>query len=72
MLQRLDPLESGRDTEVDMIERQMEGGVVVEQWPSVHEQYISERAGGTKNEEHVKVSKRDTKRQEVSRARGRA
>ena len=29
MLVRMEPLQSGRDTEIDMIEREMEGGVVV-------------------------------------------
>ena len=31
MLVRKEPLLSGRDTEIDMIEREMEGGVVVVQ-----------------------------------------
>jgi hypothetical protein len=55
----MEPLQSGRDTEVDMIEREMEGGVVVEQSPSVHEHYTSERLGGLVDiEEHVDVEKR--------------
>ncbi len=29
MLVRMAPLQSGRDTEIDMIEREMEGGVLV-------------------------------------------
>ena len=29
LLERMAPLRSGRDTEIDMIEREMEGGVVV-------------------------------------------
>ena len=47
MIDRLAPLESGRDTEIDMIEREMEGGVVVIQPPEVHEQISAE--------EHVDV-----------------
>jgi hypothetical protein len=59
MLQRLAPLQSGRETEIDMIEREMEGGVVVEQSPSVHEHYIVDRLGGlVEIEEHVEARKR--------------
>jgi hypothetical protein len=59
MLQRMAPLQSGRDTEVDMIEREMEGGVVVEQPPSVHEHSTTERVGGlVEIEEHAEVGKR--------------
>jgi len=46
MLDRLAPLRSGRDTEIDMIEREMEGGVVVIQPPDVHEHNVEERVGG--------------------------
>jgi hypothetical protein len=46
MISRLQPLESGRDTEIDMIEREMEGGVVVIQPPEVHEQHSETRLGG--------------------------
>ena len=46
MLDRLAPLGSGRDTEIDMIEREMEGGVVVIQPPDVHEHNVEERVGG--------------------------
>jgi len=46
MLVRLEPLESGRDTEIDMIEREMEGGVVVIQPLDVHEHYAGRTAGG--------------------------
>lgn len=46
MVRRLEPLESGRDTEIDMIEREMEGGVVVIQPAEVHEQTTHTRAGG--------------------------
>lgn len=45
MIHRMEPLRSGRDTEIDMIEREMEGGVVVIQPPEVHE-HSSERAWG--------------------------
>jgi hypothetical protein len=40
------PLESGRDTEIDLIEREMEGGVLVIQYPSIHEDIIDRRLGG--------------------------
>ena len=43
MLVRLEPLESGRDTEIDMIEREMEGGVVVIQPLDVHEHHSVEK-----------------------------
>ena len=46
MLVRLEPLGSGRDTEIDMIEREMEGGVVVIQPLDVHERYGGRAAGG--------------------------
>jgi hypothetical protein len=54
MLVRKSPLQSGRDTEIDMIERQMEGGVVVVQPLEVHEHSVEERPGGLiEIEEHV-------------------
>ena len=46
MLARLEPLHSGRDTEIDMIEREMEGGVVIIQPVDVHEKYSDQGAGG--------------------------
>ena len=56
MLDRLAPLGSGRDTEIDMIEREMLGGVVVIQPPEVHEQNVEERVGGLISiEDHVDV-----------------
>jgi hypothetical protein len=56
MLNRMAPLRSGRDTEIDMIEREMEGGVVVIQPPDVHEQNAEERVDGLiSTEEHVDV-----------------
>jgi hypothetical protein len=58
MLVRLEPLRSGRDTEIDMIEREMEGGVVVIQPPDVHEHHVEQRLGGLVSiEEHVDVRK---------------
>jgi hypothetical protein len=45
MITRLSPLSSGRDTEIDMIEREMEGGVVIIQPPEIHEHYVDERRG---------------------------
>jgi hypothetical protein len=56
MLDRLEPLRGGRDTEIDMIEREMEGGVIVIQPPEIHEHYSEERLGGLVGiEEHVDV-----------------
>ena len=46
MLRRMHPLESGTDTEIDLIEREMEGGVIVEQPLEVHEHSIEESFGG--------------------------
>ena len=56
MLRRLPPLSSGRDTEIDMIEREMEGGVVIIQPPEIDEHYVEERLGGlVEIDEHVEV-----------------
>ena len=46
MIRRLEPLSSGRETEIDMIEREMEGGVLVIQPPDVHEHAADVRVGG--------------------------
>jgi hypothetical protein len=46
LLTRLEPLESGHETEIDMIEREMEGGVVVIQPLEVHQHYSDQRLGG--------------------------
>ena len=46
VLDRLEPLSSGRDTEIDMIEREMEGGVVIIQPLEAHEHHVDERFGG--------------------------
>ena len=46
MLTRRLPLESGFDTEIDLIEREMEGGVIVVQPLEVHEHSVEERMGG--------------------------
>lgn len=43
MIVRLEPLQSGRDTEIDMIEREMEGGVVIIQPPDVSEDDVEEQ-----------------------------
>ena len=56
MVRRLEPLSSGRDTEIDMIEREMEGGVLVIQPPDVHEHSVDARLGGLVSvEEDVQV-----------------
>jgi hypothetical protein len=50
------PLESGTDTEIDLIEREMEGGVFVEQPLEVHEHSVEDTLGGlVEVEEHVDV-----------------
>ena len=52
------PLQSGTDTEIDMIERQMEGGVVVLQPPDIHDHSVEKRLGGlVEVEEDVEVRK---------------
>jgi len=69
MLDRLAPLRSGRDTEIDMIEREMEGGVVVIQPPEVHEHSVDERVGGLISiEEDVDVRELVPKPSVVSKA----
>jgi hypothetical protein len=56
MLQRRPPLESGIDTEIDIIEREMEGGVVVVQPLEVHEHSVEEKLGGlVKVEEDIDI-----------------
>jgi hypothetical protein len=56
MLERMAPLRSGRDTEIDMIEREMEGGVVIIQPLELHEDSDDERLGGLASvEKHVDV-----------------
>jgi hypothetical protein len=62
MIDRLEPLLSGRETEIDMIEREMEGGVVVIQPPEVHQDYAENRLAGLVGiEEHVEVREMGTK-----------
>lgn len=62
MLRRLEPLRSGRDTEIDMIEREMEGGVVVIQPVEVHAHSVEEHLGGLVSvEENVDVHELDVK-----------
>ena len=57
MVRRLEPLTSGRDTEIDMIEREMEGGVLIIQPAEVHEHTAETRLGGLISvEEGVDVS----------------
>ena len=46
MLLQKRPLESGTDTEIDLIEREMEGGVIIEQPLEVHEHSVEEYFGG--------------------------
>ena len=66
VLDRLEPLRSGRDTEIDMIEREMEGGVVIIQPPEVHEHHVDERSGGLVTiEEQVDIRELGTSVPEV-------
>ncbi len=63
MLSRKAPLQSGRETEIDMIEREMEGGVVVIQPPEIYEDYEESRFGGLIGiEEHIEVHEAPTVR----------
>jgi hypothetical protein len=63
------PLRSGRDTEIDMIEREMEGGVVVIQPPDVHEHSTGRALGGLVSiEEDVQVQAMKPRRLEVPKA----
>ena len=55
MLMRLEPLTSGRDTEIDMIEREMEGGVVVLQPLEVYEHDAGHKLGGLVSVEEDEV-----------------
>jgi hypothetical protein len=58
MLLRKRPLENGTDTEIDLIEREMEGGVIVEQPLEIHEHSVEERFGGlVQVEEDIDVRK---------------
>jgi hypothetical protein len=63
MLRRLSPLSSGRETEIDMIEREMEGGVVIIQPMELHEHYVDGRLGGlVELEEHIDVRELEPRR----------
>jgi hypothetical protein len=69
MLCRLEPLRSGRDTEIDMIEREMEGGVVIIQPMDVHEHSVERHLGGLISvEEDVKVHEVNLKASEPPKA----
>lgn len=46
MVRRLEPLSSGRETEIDMIEREMEGGVLIIQPLEVHDHTAQTHLGG--------------------------
>ena len=60
MLRLRAPLQSGTDTEIDMIEREMEGGVIVEQPLEIHEHSDETRLGGlVEVEEDVTIRDRD-------------
>jgi len=72
MLSRKAPLESGRETDIDMIEREMEGGVVVVQPLEIHEDYAENRLGGLiAVEEHVEVHELPPKARGAPKAAGR-
>jgi hypothetical protein len=56
MLRLKPPLESGIDTEIDLIEREMEGGVVVLQPLEAYEHSVDEKlAGLVEVEEDVEI-----------------
>ena len=68
MIARLEPLGSGRDTEIDMIEREMEGGVVVIQPLDVYEHSVENRLGGLiEVEERVEVHEMSPRTKVASR-----
>ncbi|HKY19715.1 MAG TPA: hypothetical protein VJM31_00730 [Vicinamibacterales bacterium] len=63
MLVRMGPLTSGFATEIDLFEREMEGGVYVEQPPEIHEHYVEKRLGGLMEiEEYIDVHELRTRR----------
>ena len=56
MLVQKRPLESGADTEIDLIERELEGGVIIEQPFDLDEDTVDRRFGGLLQiEERVRV-----------------
>ena len=62
MLRRKAPLQSGTDTEIDLIEREMEGGVIIEQPAETDEKHVDSKLGGlVEVEEHVQVRKLNPK-----------
>ena len=66
MLRRLPPLSSGRDTDIDMIEREMEGGVVIIQPLETPDHPVDTHLGGlVEVEEHVEVRELDPKPREA-------
>ena len=59
MLHQRAPLQSGPDTDIDMIER-LEGGVIVEQPLEIHEHSVEDRLGGLiEIEEDVEIRELD-------------
>ncbi len=46
MLELRAPLTSGTDTEIDMLERELEGGVMVDRPPEIHGHHVDEKLGG--------------------------
>jgi hypothetical protein len=66
MLRRKAPLQSGTDTEIDLIEREMEGGVIIEQPVESEERHVETKLGGlVEVEEVVDVRKMDPTDSEV-------
>jgi hypothetical protein len=56
MLTQKRPLENGADTEIDLIEHEMEGGVIIEQPFDFGEDFVEARLGGLLQiEEGVRV-----------------
>jgi hypothetical protein len=60
MLVQKRPLESGTDTEIDLIEREMEGGVIIEQAFDLDDDFVEERlAGLVRIEEGMRIRQLD-------------
>ena len=60
MLVQKRPLESGTDTEIDLIEREMEGGVIIEQPSEFDDDTLDRRLGVFLSiEERVRVRQLD-------------
>jgi len=60
MLVQKRPLDNGTDTEIDLLEREMEGGVIIEQPFELDEGVVDSRFGGLlRIEESLRVRQLD-------------